>query len=192
MTTIETLEAPRGHAAAVSPASSLVSVASWLADRPEVRGLINEYVDWLAVAADTDPAAVQPTLLGELATIDSYYSPPTGRMVVARVGDEMVGTAGVHVLAPEVVELKRVYLRTSARGRNLGRRLVDAAIREAERLGGRRLVLETSPEVMPAAYRIYLERGFRPIRPYGQIDVESVIGMELALGTLSTARSDRG
>jgi len=184
MTTIET--------AAASPASSLVLVASWAADLPEVRGLINGYVDWLAVAADTDPATVQPTLSSELATLDSCYAPPTDRMVGVRVGDEMVGTAGVHVRAHEVIELKRVYRRSSARGRNLGRRLVEAAIREAERLGGRRLILETSTAVMPAAYRIYLGCGFRPIPSYGHMDVECVIGMELTLGGLSAARSYRG
>lgn len=192
MSTIETLEASRGASAAASSDSSLVSVASWPADLPEVRGLINEYVDWLAVAANTDPATVQPSLRGELATIDRYYSLPSGRMIVARVGREMVGTAGVHVLAPQVVELKRVYLRASARGRNLGRRLVEAAIREATRLGGRRLVLETSPEVMPVAYRIYLGRGFRPVPAYGRMGVDGVIGMELTLGGPAALRSVRG
>jgi len=173
-------------------AASLVSVASWPADSAAVRTLVAEYVDWLATASGVDPAAVQPSLLTELEAIEQWYAPPNGRIVLARVGGTAVGIAGIHVLEPGVAELKRVYLRDSARGQNLGRRLVDAAVREARHLGARRLLLETSPEVMPAAYRIYLERGFRPVPRYSALDVDGVVAMERALGRFGAWRMPRG
>jgi GNAT superfamily N-acetyltransferase len=174
---------PTGCAPCEESPASVVSVASWPGDVPEVRARIEEYVDWLAAVAGTDPATEQPSLLDELAAIEDWYSPPNGRMVVARVGDTIVGTAGVHLLDPDTAELKRVYVDAAARGDNLGRRLVDAAISEARRLDASRLVLETAPELMPAAYRIYLERGFRPIPRYS-LELDGVVAMERSLRLL--------
>ena len=173
------------------PVSSVVAPASWPADTADVRALIDEYVDWLAEASGVDPGGVQPSLLDELEAIEQWYSPPNGRIVLARLDGEAVGIAGVHRLSRRTAELKRVYLRGSARGQNLGRRIVDLSIREARRLGAKRMLLETSPEVMPTAYRIYLERGFRPTERYTELDVEGVIALELRLGLFSALRSAR-
>ncbi len=171
--------------------ASIVSMASWPSDSEDVRLLIREYVDWLAAASGVDPAVVQPSLLNELEAIEQWYSPPSGRMVLARIGGAAMGIVGIHVLERGAAELKRLYLRPEARGQDLGRRIVDLAIRESRRLGARRILLETSPEVMPAAYRIYLERGFRPVERYSSLDVDGVIAMELRLGLFSAWRSHR-
>lgn len=173
------------------PASSIVSVASWPADTDDVRALAYEYIEWLADASGVDPGEVQPSLGNELEAIEQWYVPPNGRMVVARLDGAAVGIAGIRMLERGVAELKRVYLRSEARGQDLGRRMIDVSIRESRRLGARRIVLETSPEVMPAAYRIYLERGFRPVERYSSLDVDGVIAMELRLGLFSAWRSHR-
>lgn len=190
MTTIEPIVAAPSESEAVG--NSIVSVASWPADTADVRTLVDEYVDWLALASGVDPGAVQPSLLSELEAIEQWYAPPNGRMVLARIGGNAVGVVGIHMLERGVAEMKRVYLRSEARGQDLGRRMIDVSIREARRLGARRIVLETSPQVMPAAYRIYLERGFRPIPRYSQLDVEGVVAMELRLGLFASLRSRRG
>jgi putative acetyltransferase len=169
--------------------ASIVSFARWPDDVAVVREMVEEYVAWLGEAAGVDPAAEQPSMREELDDLERWYTPPEGRMLVARRGMEIVGSAGVHLLDGETAELKRVYVRSSARGERLGRRLVDAAIREARRLGARRLVLETSPGVMPRAYRIYLERGFRPTERYSELEVPGVVAMERPLGLFPNLRS---
>ena len=172
-------------------AVSIVAPAIWPADSGDVRRLIHEYVEWLAAAVGVEPAEAQPSLLQELEAIEQWYAPPNGRMILARIDGMATGIAGVHMLERHLAELKRVYLRPGARGRDLGRRMTEAAIREARRLGAKRIVLETQPEVMPAAQRIYRERGFRPIPRYSEMEVEGVIAMELRLGLFASLRSHR-
>lgn len=190
MTTAEQIVST--EASRQQPSASIVSVASWPADSADVRSLVNEYVEWLTAASGVDPAVVQPSLVAELEAIEQWYAPPNGRMVLARVDGAAAGIVGIHVLERGVAELKRVYLRPDARGQDLGRRMTEVAIRESRRLGAKRIVLETSPRVMPAAYRIYLERGFREIPHYSQMEVEGVIAMELRLGLFSGRHRRRG
>src|SRR5581483_11084628 len=49
-----------------------------------------------------------------------------GAFLVAYRGDIAVGCGAIRVLDGETAELKRMYVSPSARGRGLGRRLVDA------------------------------------------------------------------
>lgn len=179
-----TLSTPAWCTSCDDDSSATIAAAAWPADTAEVRALIEEYVDWLSSAAGAHPADVQPGFLDEIAQLEQWYTPPSGRMVIARRRGEIVGTAGVHLLSPDDAELKRVYVRPSARGENLGRRLTDAAISAARELGAQRLLLETSPHFMPAAYRIYLERGFRPTASYSDLDYDGALPMERNLNTV--------
>src|SRR3954447_17821457 len=62
-------------------------------------------------------------------------------------------------------ELKRLYVAPQGRGIGLGRRLVEAILREAERIGYREMRLDTLPS-MAEALAVYRRAGFEPMEPY--------------------------
>src|SRR5262245_33404662 len=87
---------------------------------------------------------------------------PGGALIVARVGGEAVGCAGLKRWSDEVAEIKRVYVEPAHRGRGIGRPLIAAIEEEARRLGYRRVRLDTGHE-QPEARHIYETSGYRVI-----------------------------
>jgi GNAT superfamily N-acetyltransferase len=73
------------------------------------------------------------------------------------------------------LELKRLWARPEARGSGLGRRLVEAVEERARAVGKSRLVLDTAPEAMAAAHRLYLNLGFQPCRPCNGLALEGIV-----------------
>ena len=78
---------------------------------------------------------------------------------VALRGDRVVGSVALRRLDVGVVELKRMYLRPEERGRGLGRRLLELAVRWAREHHVRTIKLDTT-ERMQAARHLYEAYGF--------------------------------
>jgi molybdenum cofactor guanylyltransferase len=78
---------------------------------------------------------------------------------VAMLDGRVVGSVALRRLAPREVELKRMYLRSDARGRGTGRRLLQIALLWAREHRIERIVLDTT-EAMAAARRLYEAHGF--------------------------------
>ena len=102
----------------------------------------------------------------ELEEMPGKYAPAAeGALLLARVDGRPLGVVGLRALEPGICEMKRLYIDPAGRGRNLGRRLTDAVLAEARRLGYRAIRLDTFPS-MVAANRIYDAVGFGDIPPY--------------------------
>lgn len=86
-------------------------------------------------------------------------------LVVESPTGEIVGTAGVRSLAPEVGEVKRMWIRPSCQGLGLGRRLLTRCLAEARARNFRALRLD-SERSMGAALHLYRSVGFKEIADY--------------------------
>jgi len=147
--------------------------AALIADADDVelvRALFREYADSLGV--DLSFQGFE----GELAALPGGYD----AVLVARTGGAAAGCVGVRPLEPGVCEMKRLYVRPSARGTGLGRALAEAAVARARGLGYERMRLDTLPS-MGAAQELYRSLGFVEIAPYRHNPIAGSSFLELEL-----------
>jgi GNAT superfamily N-acetyltransferase len=90
---------------------------------------------------------------------------PVGAWVVAYLGAEAVGCGGIKRLDDATAELKRIYLGEPARGRGLGRRLLEQLEAHARELGYERLRLDTG-DLQPEALGLFRSSGYVEIPDY--------------------------
>ena len=70
--------------------------------------------------------------------------------------------------------MKRLWVRSSGRGLGLGRALTQAVLDRAIAAQRRAVYLDTVPEAMSVAHRLYLELGFVPCAPYNDNPVDGL------------------
>lgn len=102
---------------------------------------------------------------GELQGLPGDYVPPAGALLVAEVGTDIVAMIALRPLAEGICEMKRLFVRPSARGLGVGRALITRVMTEARAKGYREMHLDTLP-AMGEAQAIYESFGFRDIEAY--------------------------
>ncbi len=137
------------------------------------RELFREYAAWLGVDLSFQ------NFDEELATLPGKYAPPRGRLLLA--SEPPVACIALRPLdEPGVGEVKRLYVRSAARGTGLGRALVQAILDQARDIGYRELRLDTA-HWMGDALRLYARMGFRECPPYYHNPMPGVVYMGLTL-----------
>ncbi len=146
---------------AASTSPSFVRPARIPDELPLVRTLFREYADSLGFALDFQGFE------DELAGLPGDYAPPRGAILLGgrTTLDEVLAVVALRPLAPEVCEMKRMYVRPAARGLGLGRSLGEAILAEGQRLGYRAMRLDTIDTMTPAI-ALYESLGFRRIEAY--------------------------
>lgn len=137
-----------------------IEVARRAEDHAIVAELFREYQAWL-----DQPVCFQ-NFEEELASLPGAYAPPTGELWLARRGAEPVAVVGMVPSHDErcanACEMKRLYVRDSAKGLGLGRKLADGCVSWARDAGYTAVVLETFPS-LEAAWSLYQSMGFEVV-----------------------------
>jgi DNA-binding MarR family transcriptional regulator/GNAT superfamily N-acetyltransferase len=90
---------------------------------------------------------------------ERYVLAPGGALLFATLGGQAIGTCALLQEAPGVYELSKMCVDESFQGLGAGRQLLDAAIAEFHRRGGRELFLESNSRLR-TALRMYEQAGF--------------------------------
>ena len=139
------------------------------------RTLFREYEEWL------DVDLCFQSFAEELANLPGKYAAPTGRLFLISVENKLAGCIALRRLDDEVCEMKRLYVRSGFRGLGLGKQLIERLFDEANKIGYKRMRLDTLPNKMPQAVRLYESYGFRKIEPYYENPHTETLFMELFL-----------
>ena len=116
----------------------------------------------------------------ELANLPGCYAPPTGGLLLAKYNGEVAGCIALRKLSDNVCEGKRLYVRPEFRGLKIGKKLVEAIIAEARKIGYSSMRGDTVGS-MKAAQALYASLGFKEIQPYCYNPIEGAKFIELKL-----------
>ncbi len=133
-------------------------------------GLISEYVAWCRERYKTEPWLVEMAfshqgLDAELLSLTELYAPPNGRMLIAEDAYEILGGVAYKRIDAQTCEMKRLFVRTTANGRGLGRKLCEALMQAAGREGFKTMRLDTTRD-MVEAIGLYRSFGFKDVAPF--------------------------
>jgi putative acetyltransferase len=92
---------------------------------------------------------------------------PTVVLFAARDGDQVLGVGALQEVEPGHGELKTMHTAEAARGRGVGRAVLDRLLAEARARGYRQVSLETGTmEAFAPARALYEGAGFTPCPPF--------------------------
>ena len=117
----------------------------------------------------------------EIDNIKEHYSRPKGVIIIARKDRSMVlGCFGIRDLTGTICELKRMYLKSEARGIGIGKLMLEKSIEIGKELGYKKMRLDTLP-TMHSAIGLYTKMGFYEIEPYRFNPIKGAKYFELRL-----------
>jgi ribosomal protein S18 acetylase RimI-like enzyme len=132
------------------------------------RDLVREYV---VATAEEQAGPDQPADLARLLRYIPDWDDFAGRFLrsggaflVAHVDDSLAGCVGLTPLDERMCEMNRLWVRPPFRARGLGRRLAQASMHQARRLGYARMLLDVMPQ-RTGAIALYRSLGFVDVPP---------------------------
>jgi GNAT superfamily N-acetyltransferase len=142
-------------------------------DFDEVRRLCWEYRDFLLTLGPIDTAIVRTFYPEDKYTVlmdslEQEHARPHGAIKLALNDDRPIGCGMYHTLEPQTAEIKRVYIRETARGLGAGRELMLSLIDQCRDDGFTRILMDTGVPLR-AAQKLYHSLGFRERGPYHDV-----------------------
>jgi putative acetyltransferase len=110
------------------------------------------------------------SMLGDPTLFKMYeqYQEKKSIYFIAEEDGEILGGCGIKVVPKQkddnICELQRMYLRKRARGRKIGKTLIEMCIEKAREFKFQKMYIESYPQ-MKDAINLYTKNGFYPI-PY--------------------------
>ena len=177
--------------AAIDPSSTIdddLELRSRAYDHPDATLLIGEAQEfYVALYGGPDETPFSP----------EEFAPPVGRFLVGYWAGEPVATggwrfsdAGVPAVAKRPAEIKRMFVRQSARHRGFARRMLAALEADAAATGADWMILQTAhPQV--AAVALYRSSGYTEIESFGYYaESDDVLNLGRPLSRSMTQRPD--
>lgn len=166
-------------------------------DREPIEALWSEYLSWANGQLEARCGfrfPIEESLRHDMATL-AKFQPPEGQLLLAFEDDAARGTASLRPIAADTAEIKRMYVQPPARGRGIGRALLDRVIEGAEAAGYKRIRLD-SARFMREAQVLYRASGFDDIAPYPESEIPDELKaywvfMERDLTPSGSRRADR-
>lgn len=146
------------------------------------RQLLLEYGRFVAAQPGTARFSFA-SLEREADRLPMSFAEQGGGSLLALVGGEPAGFVAWRAIAQnELVvagswEMKRLWVRPASRGLGMGRLLTQAVLDRAVVARQRAVYLDTAPEAMATAYRLYVEMGFMPCGRYNDNPVDGLAYM---------------
>jgi ribosomal protein S18 acetylase RimI-like enzyme len=141
----------------------------------EIRKLFREYENWLGIDLCFQDFEK------ELRNLPDKYAKPDGRLFLLSVKNQSAGCIALRKIDAGICEMKRLYVREQFRSLGLGKMLIEKLIGEAKTVGCKKMLLDTLPDKMPLAVKLYKSYGFCKISPYYHNPHGETLFMELDL-----------
>ena len=136
-----------------------------------MRAIFREYAESLSIDLSFQDFE------SELADLPGKFAPPRGRVLLAQSNGQVIGCVAMRPLDGTICEMKRLYIRPSGRGQQIGKQVATLICRIAKEAGYIRIRLDTLPS-MQAAQQLYASLGFKPIPAYVFNPIAGAIFME--------------
>ncbi|NML13091.1 GNAT family N-acetyltransferase [Sphingobium sp. AR-3-1] len=153
---------------------TIIRKAEFPADGPAVLSIWREFIANSPVNLDYQNNDA------EFANFADKYAAPKGCVLLADQSGEIEGCIAMRQVTADICEMKRLYVRPSARGSHLGRALVERLIAEARHAGYREMRLDVQAKFV-AARKLYADFGFVPAEPisFNPVPGASFLGLHL-------------
>lgn len=141
-------------------------------DEDKIKDLFWEYLTWANERIEKeygfqlDIAQLQEEAMADLAK----FMPPSGRLVLSAVDQNVVGCVCLKRMHKGMGEIKRLYVQPGHRGKGIGRMMVGRLLEEAKTIGYRMIRLD-STRFMTEAHKLYRSFGFQEIPPYTESEI---------------------
>jgi GNAT superfamily N-acetyltransferase len=143
------------------------------ADLAPATALARAFGDWATERIEVDLGIVVPPEADHPTSVLHDLIASGGRLYVAEIDGESVGVGDLKLLTSTTGEIKRMFVRTEARGLGVGRAIVEQLVADGRELGCETLYLE-SASFMHSAHALYRSVGFVPSEPYPGREFEDV------------------
>ena len=138
----------------------------------EVRKIFIEYAEYLKIDLCFQHFEE------ELQSLSKVYAAPKGCIILAKINQEIVGCIALKPIADGVCEMKRLYVKPTARGLKVGRKLVEELITFAKNAHYQTMKLDTLTS-LTEAITLYRSFGFKETSAYVYNPLDEVLYFEL-------------
>ena len=142
--------------------------------------LLLEYGDFVALQPGV-ASFCHGTLKQEAAALPKSYMDKGGGAIIAFAASQPTGFVAWRSFTNPALshawELKRLWLRPNARGLGIGRALVQAVIDRALAAQKSAILLDTEPQSMASAYRLYQKMNFSECPAYNGCALPGILYM---------------
>lgn len=98
----------------------------------------------------------------EISNLGGFYA--GGAILLGFEDDAPIACIAIRKMDDDKCEGKRLFIKPEYRGKGYARKMMNAMLEEAKKLGFKKLVFTTRPEVMAIGYGLYKRMGFEELK----------------------------